>query len=148
MGRPTLGGETMSTITVIKLSEIVVNRPAPKPDGKNLWIDIDINLSKSTALIHSQQEESVGTHKQRTVTFRADHDCLLKFGNPTMFHKEGTSVGSISLIAYTQTALQVRDETAKVDTFYEVYVGTEIEGGAELISGGVAVRGGPHIVVP
>lgn len=48
----------MSTITGIKLSEIVVSRPAPKLDGKNLWIDIDINLSKSTALIHSQQEES------------------------------------------------------------------------------------------
>lgn len=58
MGRPAAGGETMSTITGIKLSEIVVSRPAPKLDAKNLWIDIDINLSKSTALIHSQQEES------------------------------------------------------------------------------------------
>jgi hypothetical protein len=143
MGRPAAGGETMSTITVIKLSEIVVNRPAPKPDGRNLWIDIDINLSKSTALIHSQQEESVGTHKQRTVTFRADHDCLLKFSNPAVFNK-----GSIPLIAYRQTALEVRDETKQVETFYEVYVGTEIEGAAELLSGGVAARGGPHIVVP
>lgn len=133
----------MSTTTVIKLSEIVVNRPAPKPDGKNLWIDIDINLSKSTALIHSQQEESVGMHKQRTVTFRADHDCLLKFSKPAVFNMK-----SIPLIAYRQTALEVKDEATKVDTFYEVYVGTEIEGAAELLSGGVAARGGPHIVVP
>ncbi|MBZ5683661.1 MAG: hypothetical protein LAP86_01385 [Acidobacteriia bacterium] len=132
----------MSTITLIKLSEIVVNRPAPKPDGKNLWIDIDINLSKSTALIHSQQEESVGTHKQRTVTFRADHDCSLRFSNPAVFNR-----GSISLIAYRQTALEVRDEIRQVETSYEVYVGTEIEGGAELVSG-VAAMGGPHIVVP
>ena len=137
----------MSTITVIKLSEIVVNRPAPKPDGKNLWIDIDINLSKSTALIHSQQEESVGLHKQRTVTFRADHDCSLKFSNPAVFNKGPMPVGSIPLIAYTQTSLEVKDETTKVDTFYEVYVGTEIEGAAELLSD-VAARGGPHIVVP
>jgi hypothetical protein len=71
----------MPTITLTKLAEVVVNRPAPKPDGKNLWIDIDINLIKSTALIHSQQSESVGAHKKRTVTFRADHDCLLKFSN-------------------------------------------------------------------
>ncbi len=132
----------MSTITVIKLSEIVVNRPAPKPDGKNLWIDIDINLGKSTALIHSRQEESVGLHKQRTVTFRADHDCLLKFSNPTVFNK-----GSIPLIAYRQTSLEVRDEIRQVETSYEVYVGTEIEGAAELLSG-VAAMGGPHIVVP
>jgi hypothetical protein len=138
----------MSTITVIKLSEIVVNRPAPRPDGKNLWIDIDINLTKSTALIHSQQEESVGMHKQRTVTFRADHDCWLKFSNPTVFNKGSKPLGSIQLIAYTQTPLDVKDETTNVGTFYEVYVGTEIEGAAELISGGVAARGGPHIVVP
>ena len=138
----------MSTITFIKLSEIVVNRPAPKPDGKNLWIDIDINLSKSTALIHSQQEESVGMHKQRTVTFRADHDCMLKFSNPVVFNKGPIPVGSIPLIAYTQTVLEVRDEIRQVETSYEVYAGTEIEGAAELLSGGVAARGGPHIVVP
>ena len=132
----------MSTITVIKLSEILVNRPAPKPDGKNLWIDIDINLSKSTALIHSQPEESVGMHKQRTVTFRADHDCWLKFNNPAVFN-----VGSIPLIAYRQTALEVSDQAKQVETSYEVYVGTEIEGAAELL-GGVSAKGGPHIVVP
>ena len=81
-------------------------------------------------------------HKQRTVTFRADHDCLLKFSNPTVFNK-----GSIPLIAYRQTSLEVRDEIRQVETSYEVYVGTEIEGAAELLSG-VAAMGGPHIVVP
>lgn len=133
----------MDTITLTKLAEIVVNRPAPKPDGKNLWIDIDINLIKSTALIHSQQEESVGTHKQRTVTFRADHDCMLKFSNPAVFN-----LLSVPLSANKQTVLKVRDETKKVDTFYEVYAGTEIGSAVESFTAIPVAKGGPHIVVP
>jgi len=133
----------MSTITLIKLAEIVVNRPAPRPDGKNLWIDIDVNLSKSTALIHSQEAESVGTGRQRMVTFRADHDCLMRFSNPAVFN-----LGSIPLNANKQTVLPVKDEIAKVETFYDVYVGTEIGGAAEPLTEGVAAKGGPHIVVP
>lgn len=134
----------MPTITtLIKLAEIVVNRPAPTPDGKNLWIDIDINMSKLTALIHSKQEESAGTYKKRTVTFRADHDCLLKFSNPAVFNME-----SIPLSKNKQTVLKVKDETRKVDTFYEVYVETELGGSAESFSQDVAALGGPHIVVP
>jgi hypothetical protein len=133
----------MTTITLTKLTLIFVNRPAPKPDGKNLWIDIDVNLSKSTALIHSEEKELVGTHKQRTVTFRADHDCLLRFSNPAVFNMK-----SIALTAYSQTVLPLKDETKKVDTSYEVYVGTESGSAMESFSEGVVVKGGPHIVVP
>lgn len=133
----------MPTITLTKLAEIVVNRPAPKPDGKNLWIDIDINMSKLTALIHSREEESVGTGTQRSVTFRADHDCLLKFSNLAVFN-----VASVPLIKNKQTVLKVKDDTTKVDTFYEVYAGTEVGRAAESFTAAPVAMGGPHIVVP
>ena len=133
----------MPTITLTKLAEIVVNRPAPKPDGKNLWIDIDINMSKLTVLIHSREEESVGTHKQRSVTFRADHECLLKFNNSAVFN-----LASVPLIKNKQTVLQVADDATTVDTFYEVYAGTEIGSAAKSLRQTPSVLGGPHIVVP
>jgi len=133
----------MTAITVTQLTEIVVDRPAPKPDGKNLWIDIDVNLIKYTALIHSQEEESVGTHKQRTVTFRADHDCMLSFSNKKVFDRD-----SVPLTAYTQVILPVKDTTTKVETFYDIYMGTSLVEGAEPKQNDLLPRNGPHIVVP
>ena len=133
----------MTPITVTKLTEIVVDRPAPKPDGKNLWIDIDVNLIKSTALIHSQEEESVGTHKQRTVTFRADHDCTLAFSNKKVFDR-----ASVPLTAYTQVILPVKDTTTNVETFYDIYIGTSLVEGAATRQNDLLPNNGPHIVVP
>jgi hypothetical protein len=130
-----------------KLTEITVDRPAPRPDGKNLWIDIDVNLSKWTALVHSCEEESAGAHKERTVTFRADHDCHLRFTNRDVFGRE-----SVKLIAYTQVILPIKDTATHVTTFYEIHIsasGAQSELEPEVIQQNVAtVRGGPHIVVP
>lgn len=133
----------MPTITATKLSKIVVNRPAPKPDGKNLWIDIDINPSKSTALIHSQDRELVGTHKQRTVTFRADYDCLLVFSKEDVFDRK-----SVHLIAHKDEVLHVKDSTSKMETFYDIFIGAFLTEGVETMHKEVVALNGPHIVVP
>ena len=133
----------MPTITATKLTKILVNRPAPRPDGKNLWIDIDINPTKSTALIHSQQEESVGTHKARKVTFRADYDCLIVFSNEAVF-----GVKSVPLSAYEQTALEIKDTVSKTETFFDIFTGTTLADATEVMQQEVLPRNGPKIVVP
>ena len=133
----------MVTATLTKLAVIIDNQPAPKPDGKNLWIDIDVNLSKLTALVHSQMREAVGTHKRRKVTFRADHDCVLVFSNKAVFDVE-----SVQLIAYKEVTLQIKDATTKVETFYEIYIGATLMQGAEAMQKEMLSFSGPQIYVP
>jgi hypothetical protein len=133
----------MPTITATKLTKILVNRPAPRPDGKNLWIDIDINPTKSTALIHSQQEETVGTHKARKVTFRADYDCVIVFSNEAVF-----GMKSVPLSAYEQTVLEIRDTIAKTETFFEIFTGATLAEATETMPQEMIARNGPKIVVP
>jgi hypothetical protein len=124
-----------------KLEIVFTNKPVPKPDGKNLWIDIDVNLTKLTALFHCQVPEHVGIHKKRKVTYRADHDCVLRFTNPAVFNREW-----IQLIAYKEVALDVKDEAVNVETAYEIYTGTAIQ--AEGLKAVPYLLTGPHIVVP
>ena len=132
----------MTTATLTKLTEILVQRDAPRPDGKNLWIDIDINGSKSTALMHCQAEEHVGAHTPRMVTFRADQDCVLFFSNPAFFGRDFEP-----LKAYAQDTLQVI--TSKGDTSYDVYIGASPADITAAMPKQMATRsGGPHIVVP
>lgn len=133
----------MPTVTATKLTKILVNRPAPRPDGKNLWIDIDINPTKSTALIHSQDEESVGKHKARKVTFRADYDCVIVFSNEAVF-----GVKSVPLSAYEQTVLEIKDTASKIETFFDIFTGTTLADVTEAMQQEVLPRSGPKIVVP
>jgi hypothetical protein len=124
-----------------KLEIIFSNRPVPKPDGKNIWIDIDINLAKLTALFHCQHPEHVGNHKKRMVTYRADHDCVLRFTKPEVFNMEW-----VQLIAYKDVVLRVNDETANAETSYEIYTGTATPAeGTRMVTYSLT---GPHIVVP
>jgi len=139
----------MTTATLTKLTKIVVDRPAPKPDGMNLWIDLDINLSKSTALIHSRAEEFVGTHKDRKVTFRADHDCWLSFTNPDVFDLKSVNLTSpVQLTEFVQVVLPIKDTTTNATTYYEIYIGAPPLEAVEPMQETVVPRGGPHIVVP
>jgi hypothetical protein len=57
--------------------------PAPRPDGKNLLIQIDVH----TATFHCQDVEYVGSQNPRKVTFRADAPCVLLFYNSEVFGK-------------------------------------------------------------
>jgi len=129
-------------LTLTKL-EIHTDGAAQRPDGKNLQIDIDIDLSTSKAQFHCQDEESVGTHKARKVTFRATHDSLLRFSNPVVFDRE-----SAQLTANKDEVLTVRDQTKNATTFYDIYVGTGIGSATESLRQTPCVLGGPHIVVP
>jgi hypothetical protein len=114
---------TVSAPTWKKLTTRVTGKPAPKPDEKNLWIEIDIDLKNASALFHCQLEEHVGSHKQRKVTFRADQDCLLRFTNQVPFSRE-----LVQLYAHTEQPLSVKDEIGSarktVETFYDIYIMT------------------------
>jgi hypothetical protein len=123
--------------------EVLTDDAAPRPDGKNLRIEIDIDLTKLTALFHCHDVESVGKHKARKVTFRANHDCLIRFSNPAVFNLE-----SVQLTANRDKVLTVKDQTKNETTFYEVYVGTGIGSATESLRQTPYVLGGPHIVVP
>lgn len=132
--------------TANKLKIVFSGRPAPNPDGRNLWIDIDINLGKCTALFHSQAKESVGTHKKRAVTFRADQDCRLSFSDDRVFNRK-----SVNLTKHEQQTLNVDDTTSAVGANYEIEakgVATTSAVAEESITAATLLLGGPHIVVP
>jgi hypothetical protein len=59
--------------------------PAPRLDGKNLHLEIQV--SDTGATVPCLEEEHVGSHANRMVTFRADRDCTLVFGNNEVFGK-------------------------------------------------------------
>lgn len=129
-------------LTLTKL-QILTDDAAPRPDGKNLRITIDIDLGNLTALFHCQEEESVGKHKARKVTFRATDDCLLRFSNPAVFNRE-----SVQLTANKDEVLKVKDQTKNATTFYDIYAGAGIGTATASLQQMPSVLGGPHIVVP
>lgn len=133
---------TIAPPTTLTKLKIDTDGAAPAPGG-NLRIVIDIDLGTLTASFHCRDEESVGKHKARKVTFRANHDCLLKFSNPAVFDRE-----SVQLTENKDKVLNVRDQTKNATTFYEIYAGTGIESAAESLQPMASVLGGPHIVVP
>jgi hypothetical protein len=134
---------TIAPPTTLTKLEIVTNGAAPTTDGKNLRIDIDIDLGMLRALFHCQNEESVGKHKARKVTFRANHDCLLRFSNPAVFNLE-----SVRLTTNEDKVLTVKDKTKNATTFYDIYVGIGIGSATESLRQTSYVLGSPHIVVP
>jgi len=131
----------VSAPTLTKLEVIFTNQPAPRPDGKNLWIDVDVNLKKLTALFHCQPTEHVGSHSKRTVTYRADHDCVLRFSDRVVFDRD-----SVQLIANKEIALSVADGINNVQTNYEIWSGTGNV--MDVMIPLSAPRTNPHIVVP
>lgn len=137
----------VSTAIATQLQIIFSRNPAPKPDGLNLWIDIDLNLTKSTALFHCQEKEVVGTNPNRKVTYRADHDCRLTFTSEAVFNKP-----YVDLKAHKEKSLDIRNDTSKVEANYVIgpmgvttVIAPEAEGSVTALT---AARSGPHIVVP
>jgi hypothetical protein len=102
------------------LTTKTTGNPAPRPDGKNLWIEIDIDLNQAIALFQCQDEEHVRDNSPRSVTFRADQDCLLTFTNQGVFN-----CGLVQLFAHQEKTLPVKDDGGKIsETFYNVYTMT------------------------
>jgi len=135
----------MPTITATKVTKVLDHQPADRPDGKNLRFDIKIKPSESTARIHSREEESVGTHKKRKVTFCADHDCVIVFSNPDVFVDPEPAV---SLTAHKATDLEIKDTTPNPFTFFDILTGTTVADATEAMPQEMITRNGPKIVVP
>lgn len=66
-----------------RLVTVITGEPAPRPDGKNLFIRIVIN--PETAMFQCQDEEHIGNHEGSFVTFQANAACALHFTNPDVF---------------------------------------------------------------
>ena len=141
---------TVPVPTWKRLATTVTGKPAPKPDGKNLWIEIDIDLKKGTALFHCQDEEHAGSHQQRRVTFRADQDCLLTFNNQAVFDRK-----LAQMFAHKEVPLSIGDDLGHppkiVETDYIVYtmtLATENVGTTAETKKEVDPKNPPKIVVP
>ena len=119
------------------LTIITTGEAAPRPDGKNLLMKIDIDLDHATATFHGQISEHVGTHKPRKVTFRADKNCMLEFDNVAVFQTK-----FVQLTATKPKTLEVAN-TQKVETGYRIPAPTAIV--AKLAA---SVMNAPKIVVP
>ena len=138
---------TVLTPTATQLQIIFSRSSAPKPDGLNLRIEIDLNLTKSTALFHCQEREVVGTNPNRKVTYHADHDCRLTFTNEAVFNRR-----YVDLKAHKETSLDILNSTSRVEANYVIgpmgvapVTVTEADGSLTALT---AARSGPHIVVP
>ena len=124
-----------------KLEVTFSNSPAPRPDGENMWVDIDVDLTRLTALFHCCAEEHVGDHSRRTVTFRADHDCVLRFTQRSVFNLDW-----VHLTAYNEVILGVAETVQKINANYEIWSGTSAT--KDVAQTVAAPQTGPHIFVP
>ncbi len=71
----------MTTIT--QYATDTTGKPAPTPDGKNLFLRIEVRNDK--AIINCRDVEHAGKHRNRKVVFHADKSCNLHFSNPNVF---------------------------------------------------------------
>ena len=92
-----------------QLESSLAGGPAPRHDGKNLLIKIDVG--PDTAMFHCHAREHVGTHNERHVHFFADKHCWLIFSN-----KEAFSVDYLELKPKCKTPAPVLDETYEEET--------------------------------
>jgi hypothetical protein len=125
----------------IELETTVTKHSAPRPDEKNLFIDIKVDLAKRTASLDCKPPERAGGHKQRKVTFRADKDCELYFDNAAVFNKTW-----VKLTGGKEEPLNIDDHTGTPTS-----VGTDCSvWKCDVIPAKVAPteKGPPKIVVP
>jgi hypothetical protein len=130
-----------------KLTTNVTGEPADR-DQRNLSIKFEIDVSNAVALFHSQDVEHVLDHKPRSVSFCADHDCILAFDNQLVFGCE-----LVQLFANQKKVLPVKDDLTKVETGCDVYIMTPAVKGVMKATGrkkaeGLGTRRPPVIVVP
>lgn len=127
---------TSTTSTLKKLESKVTGTPAPKPK-KNLWIEIkiDANMAEFDCL----ETEHTGSHKNRSVTFHANEDCVLEFSNVAVFGRP-----SIPLKARKSETLAIADGI-QAETEYAVYIPGDPK---IVVPNQMASLGDPKIVVP
>lgn len=119
---------------------VVDDIAAPRHDGKNLLIKIDVGFDK--AIVHSQTPEHVGTHKERHVLFCADKHCWLIFSKSEVFNAE-----YLELQPGVRTPAQVSNDPQERKTDYVVRVeAPKTTNVAKMAK--TAPMHGPVIVVP
>jgi len=118
----------------------ITNIPAPRPDGKNLLIEIDVGPDK--AVVHCQDPERVGTDKQRKVFFRASDHCWVIFTNQSVFTE-----ANLELTKGDKVPAHVSDPTHDVGTDYKI-VTKKTTNVAKMENTVQNSRRGPVIVVP
>lgn len=124
------------------LPTIMTHKPAPRPDGQNLLIEIDVRLDQ--AVFDCQAPEHVGTHKQRFVLFRANKHCWLIFTNQSMFTEP-----YLELTKGDEIPAHVLDTTQKAETDCVIRVSpAKAAKAAKMMKTMAAALHGPVIVVP
>ena len=120
----------------------VTGTPAPRHDGKNLLIKIDVGPERG--VVHCQEPEHVGTHKQRHVLFCANEDCWLIFTPTPVFTDD-----YLELKKDEKTPAYVSDNTQKAETRFVVRVRAEQTAKvAMMVKTPPEAKHGPVIVVP
>jgi hypothetical protein len=123
------------------LPTVLSNTSAPRHDGKNLFIQIDVRLDD--AVLYCQEPEHVGTHIQRHVLFCANKHCWLIFTNKSVFIEE-----YLELTKGEEVPAHVADSTKDVGTDCVIRVSpTKPAKAAKKIAIAVPLHG-PVIVVP
>jgi len=69
--------------TITQYDTETTGNSAPRPDGKNLFLRIDVHNDRAT--IHCCDVEHAGKYHNREVIFKADKNCNLHFSNPSLF---------------------------------------------------------------
>jgi hypothetical protein len=123
------------------LPTVLTNTPAPRHDGKNLFIQIDVR--SDDAMLHCQESEHVGTHKQRHVLFCANKHCWLIFTNKSVFTER-----YLELTKGEEVPAHVADDTHDVGTDCAIRVSPTKPAKAAKKMAIAAPFHGPVIVVP
>ena len=115
--------------------------PAPRYDGKNLLITLDVG--SDNAVLHCQDPEHVGTHKQRHVLFCANEHCWLIFDNKLVFPD-----GYLELEKDENSPAHVSDDTRKAETRIVDVIVARTAKAAKIVKTAPDAKHGPVIVVP
>jgi len=126
------------------LTTVFTDNPAPRPDGKNLLIKIEVGADQ--AQFDCLQQEHAGAHKQRHVLFEANKDCWLIFTNKSVFTEE-----YLELRKNEATPAWISDSTQGAQTDFIVRVQatkTAKQGKVVKMKAAAVPQHGPVIVVP
>jgi len=123
------------------LKPVVANEAAPRHDGENLFIKIDVGPDE--AMFHCKQQEQAGAHSRRHVLFWANKHCWLMFTNRSVFNRD-----YLELPEGTSVAAEISDQIRTAETGYIVRVSATAAKAARMIQAATVVKHGPVIVVP
>jgi hypothetical protein len=123
------------------LKTVVTYEPAPRLDGENLFIKIEVGSDEAT--FHCQDQEHVGTHSQRHVLFWTNKHCWLIFSNKSVFNRD-----YLELPEGVNVAAQISDQLRAAETGYNIRVTAKTAKTAKMMKAATAAKHGPVIVVP